>query len=123
MCRVTAGVVARACGPLVAEEGILAISCCSHKVPEEAFADEVRRGLRDAGRGGRLLRRAGRDVDVLSYLMYPQVYLDYAKKLAQYDNVGVIPTPAFLYGMQPGEEISVSSSTVIVAVSPAMSAR
>ncbi len=48
-----------------------------------------------------------RDVDVLSYLMYPQVYLDYEKHLKQYDNTSVIPTPAFLYGLQSGEEISV----------------
>src|SRR5688572_7302086 len=40
-----------------------------------------------------------RDVDVLSYLMYPQVFLDYSKKLAQFDNTSVIPTPAFLYGL------------------------
>ena len=39
--------------------------------------------------------------------MYPQVYLDYAKHLKQYDNVSVIPTPPFFYGMQSGEEISV----------------
>ncbi|HZN67347.1 MAG TPA: pyruvate carboxylase, partial [Tepidisphaeraceae bacterium] len=51
--------------------------------------------------------REPRDVDVLSYLMYPQVYLDYAKKLNLYDNVSVIPTPAFWYGLQSGEEISV----------------
>jgi 23S rRNA (cytosine1962-C5)-methyltransferase len=55
--------LARACGLMVAEEGILAIACCSHNVPEEAFADEVRRGLRDAGRGGRLLRKAGASPD------------------------------------------------------------
>jgi pyruvate carboxylase len=48
-----------------------------------------------------------RDVDVMSYLMYPQVFADYAKKLNLYDNVSVIPTPAFWYGMQSGEEISV----------------
>jgi pyruvate carboxylase len=53
------------------------------------------------------IQREPRDVDVLSYLMYPQVFLDYAKKLASYDNVSVIPTPAFWYGLQSGEEISV----------------
>jgi pyruvate carboxylase len=47
-----------------------------------------------------------RDVDVQSYLMYPQVYLDYQKFRKQYDNVGVIPTPAFFYGLQPGEEVT-----------------
>ncbi|HEX2480194.1 MAG TPA: class I SAM-dependent rRNA methyltransferase [Geminicoccaceae bacterium] len=64
--------LARACGPLVAEEGILAISCCSHNVPEDAFADEVRRGLRDAGRGGRLLRRAGAGPDHPSHPALPE---------------------------------------------------
>jgi 23S rRNA (cytosine1962-C5)-methyltransferase len=64
--------LARACAPLVAEEGILAISCCSHNVPEEAFADEVRRGLRDAGRGGRLLRRAGAGPDHPSHPALPE---------------------------------------------------
>ena len=48
-----------------------------------------------------------RDVDVLSYLMYPQVFLDYEKFVKQYDNTSVIPTPAFLYGMQSGDEINV----------------
>ena len=48
-----------------------------------------------------------RDVDVLSYVMYPQVYLDYDKHLKLYDNTSVIPTSAFFYGLQSGEEISV----------------
>jgi 23S rRNA (cytosine1962-C5)-methyltransferase len=64
--------LARACAALVAEEGILAISCCSHNVPEDAFADEVRRGLRDAGRGGRLLRRAGAGPDHPSHPALPE---------------------------------------------------
>jgi 23S rRNA (cytosine1962-C5)-methyltransferase len=55
--------LARSAAALVGEEGFLAIACCSHNVPAEAFADEVRRGLRDAGRGARLIResRAGPD--------------------------------------------------------------
>jgi pyruvate carboxylase len=51
--------------------------------------------------------REPRDVDVMSYLMYPQVFLDYDKFCKIYDNTSVIPTPAFLYGMQSGDEISV----------------
>ena len=51
--------LARAAATLVAEEGFLAIACCSHNVAAEAFADEVRRGLRDAGRAGRLIHQAG----------------------------------------------------------------
>ncbi|HZK79849.1 MAG TPA: pyruvate carboxylase, partial [Humisphaera sp.] len=51
--------------------------------------------------------RAVKDTDVLSYVMYPQVYLDYDKHVRLYDNTSVIPTPAFFYGLQSGEEISV----------------
>jgi 23S rRNA (cytosine1962-C5)-methyltransferase len=64
--------LARACGAVVAEEGFLTIACCSHNVPEDAFADEVRRGLRDAGRGGRLLRRAGAGPDHPSHPALPE---------------------------------------------------
>ena len=39
--------------------------------------------------------------------MYPQVFLDYEKHLRSYDNTSVIPTPAFFYGLQSGEEITV----------------
>ncbi len=53
------------------------------------------------------LKQEMRDVDVLSYLLYPQVFLDYAKHMQTYDNTSVIPTPAFFYGLTSGEEISV----------------
>jgi 23S rRNA (cytosine1962-C5)-methyltransferase len=64
--------LARACGAVVGEEGFLAIACCSHNVPAEAFADEVRKGLRDAGRGGRLLRQAGAGPDHPSHPALPE---------------------------------------------------
>jgi pyruvate carboxylase len=47
------------------------------------------------------------DVDVLSYLLYPQVFLDYQKHVHAYDNTSVLPTPAFLYGLHAGDEINV----------------
>jgi pyruvate carboxylase len=53
------------------------------------------------------IKREPRDEDVLSYLLYPQVYMDYQKVLAQYDNTSVLPTSAFFYGMQSGDEINV----------------
>jgi pyruvate carboxylase len=53
------------------------------------------------------LKTEPRDVDTVSYVLYPQVYLDFAKHLQIYDNTSVIPTPAFFYGLQSGEEISV----------------
>ena len=55
--------LARAAATLVGEEGFLAIACCSHNVAPDAFADEVRRGLRDAGRSARLIRQAGAGPD------------------------------------------------------------
>jgi pyruvate carboxylase len=51
--------------------------------------------------------RQPRDVDVMSYLMYPQVFLDYEKHVKLYGNTSVIPTPQFLFGMTSGDEISV----------------
>ena len=48
-----------------------------------------------------------RDVDLLSYLLYPQVFTDFQKHVRLYDNTSVLPTPAFFYGLQSGEEISV----------------
>jgi pyruvate carboxylase len=54
------------------------------------------------------LRRPITDDDLYSHLMYPQVFADFAKHLATYSDVSVLPTPAFFYGLRPGEEISVN---------------
>jgi pyruvate carboxylase len=48
------------------------------------------------------------DEDLASYLMYPQVWLDYAHQRIQYGDVGILPTAVFFYGMEPGQEISIS---------------
>ena len=53
------------------------------------------------------LRRPPTDKDVVSYLLYPKVWADYAAFRATYSDVSVLPTPAFFYGMRPGEEMSV----------------
>jgi pyruvate carboxylase len=47
------------------------------------------------------------DEELASYLMYPKVYTDFAKRRAEYGPVSALPTPAFFYGMSPGEELSV----------------
>ena len=44
--------------------------------------------------------------DLMSYLMYPQVFLAFAQTRQLYGDVSVLPTPQFYYGMGPGEEIS-----------------
>jgi pyruvate carboxylase len=57
------------------------------------------------------------DDDVQSYLMYPQVFLDYEKHLTTYSDTSVIPTAPFFYGLQSGEEVGVeieSGKTMIV---------
>ena len=45
--------------------------------------------------------------DFCGYLMYPKVFLDYMARHRDYGPVRTLPTPVYLYGMQPGEEISV----------------
>ncbi|MBO0452730.1 pyruvate carboxylase [Candidatus Enterococcus murrayae] len=45
--------------------------------------------------------------DVLSYLMYPQVFLDYQKSYGQFADVTLLDTPTFFSGMRLGETINV----------------
>jgi pyruvate carboxylase len=45
--------------------------------------------------------------DLLSYLLYPDVFLKYDKFRQTYSDVGVLPTPAFFYGLKSGEEITI----------------
>ncbi len=57
-----------------------------------------------------LQKKVGHPVEVdalLSYLLYPDVYLKYDKFRQTYADASVLPTPAFFYGLQPGEEITV----------------
>ncbi|HEY8991853.1 MAG TPA: pyruvate carboxylase [Luteolibacter sp.] len=51
------------------------------------------------------LGRTADDDDLYSHLMYPQVFADYVAFRSKYDDLGGLPTPAFFYGLQPGEEI------------------
>jgi pyruvate carboxylase len=44
---------------------------------------------------------------LLSYLLYPDVYLKFSAFRQAYSDVAVLPTPAFFYGLKPGEEITV----------------
>ena len=51
--------------------------------------------------------RSVSDRDLASYLMYPAVFVEYAREAKRYGDVSVLPTPAFFYGMQVGDELSV----------------
>jgi pyruvate carboxylase len=53
------------------------------------------------------IRRTATDLDVLSYLMYPKVFLDFAAHRRQFADVVNVPTHPFFYGMEAGEETEV----------------
>ncbi len=53
------------------------------------------------------LKHEPSDDELYSHLMYPQVFADFAKQQREYGDVSVLPTPAFFYGLKPGEEINV----------------
>ena len=56
---------------------------------------------------GKIVGHKISDRDLASYLMYPKVYCDYAAHLRDYDDVSVLPSPAFFYGLKDREEIAV----------------
>jgi pyruvate carboxylase len=45
--------------------------------------------------------------DVLSYLLYPEVFLKFDKFRQTYADVSVLPTPPFFYGLKSGEEVTI----------------
>ena len=47
------------------------------------------------------------DKDLMSYLLYPHVFIEYDRHIEKYGSTSVIPTPAFFYGLDAGEEITV----------------
>ncbi|MCM3882016.1 MAG: pyruvate carboxylase [Vicinamibacterales bacterium] len=53
------------------------------------------------------LKKPVTDEDVLSYVLYPQVFLDFAEHRRQFGDTSVIPTANFFYGLQSGDEIAV----------------
>ena len=55
--------LARLSAALVAPGGFLFAASCSHHVGPELFAEQVARGLDDAGRGGRILASTGAGAD------------------------------------------------------------
>jgi len=52
--------------------------------------------------------RPASELDVLSYIMYPQVFLQYDQSLKEYGDLSYLDTPTFFYGLRPGEETAVS---------------
>ncbi len=70
----------------------------------------------------RKIRRSASDRDLAAYLMYPQVFLDYAKHRRAHADVAVLPTPVFFYGpvsdsefnidIEPGKTLVVSHRAI-----------
>lgn len=60
----------------------------------EAAADELRA----------LLDREPSRREIVSYLMYPKVFREFAAHQKQFSDTSVLPTVPFFHGMEPGEE-------------------
>jgi pyruvate carboxylase len=63
-----------------------------------------------AAAGRRVTEIVGRPAaprEVLSWLLYPRVFEDFARHVIRHADVGVLPTPAFLEGPKLGEELAV----------------
>jgi pyruvate carboxylase len=55
--------------------------------------------------------RPSSDPDLLSYLMYPKVFTDFAAYLKKYGDVSPVPTDVMFYGLRKGEETQVEIET------------
>ena len=55
----------------------------------------------------RKARRSISENELASYLMYPQVFLDYAAHRRKFADVSVLPTPEFFYGPEPDREFEI----------------
>jgi pyruvate carboxylase len=55
----------------------------------------------------RKLHRSVNDQEVVTQLLYPRVFPDFALHEQKYSDTSLLPTPVFFYGMEPGQEISV----------------
>jgi pyruvate carboxylase len=72
--------------------------------------DAVRAELQDHLRersGGKATPALVSDRDVLSYLMYPRVFTEYAADMWRYSDFSPLPTDVFFYGLAPGEETEI----------------
>lgn len=54
-----------------------------------------------------ILNREPKRREVVSYLLYPKVYQEFAAHQTRYGDTSGLPTPVFFYGLEPGEEIAV----------------
>ena len=58
----------------------------------------------------RAAERAGAPIDdkaLVSWLLYPNVWPELVRHREEYSDTSVVPTPVFLYGLEPGQETSI----------------
>ncbi|UWU13890.1 pyruvate carboxylase [Rhizobium sullae] len=69
------------------------------------------------------LERTVSDFEFASYLMYPKVFTDFALASDTYGPVSVLPTLAYFYGLEDGEELfaDIEKGKTLVVVNQAMS--
>jgi pyruvate carboxylase len=77
------------------------LACRPGEMLEPVDFDESRKTLTEK------INRPLKERDLVSYALYPQVFLDMMNHFEKYHDVSVLDTPTFFYGMRPGEEITV----------------
>jgi pyruvate carboxylase len=63
------------------------------------------------------LERSPTQREILSHVLYPRVFEEFAQHELAYADTSVLPTPTFLYGQEPGQEVAVeieSGKTLII---------
>ena len=91
--------------PVEVQKAVLGDRQPTTKRPGE-LAEPVDLEATQAELSEKLGRPATKD-DLYSHLMYPQVFADFQKFIDTYDQLTGLPTTAFFYGLQVGEEIAV----------------
>ncbi|NHC16831.1 pyruvate carboxylase [Bacillus sp. MM2020_4] len=82
--------------PLVARPGELLEQVDFTKLQEDLFAE---------------LGRTVTAHEIVSYALYPKVFMEFMKTVELYGKISMLDTPTFLYGMRLGEEIEIEIET------------
>jgi pyruvate carboxylase len=77
------------------------------KLKKIDFAEEAKAFAEAFPDAPPIVGEPSKSTQLLSSLLYPQVYKDYVSFHETYSVVAPIPTPAFFYGLAPNEEIEV----------------
>jgi len=75
--------------------------------PEKPPAEDRASSTEVAARLEGIIGRNASAREVLSYVLYPKVFLDFLAHHVAFHEVNTLPTPVFFYGLKPNEEIEV----------------